>query len=642
MDQQCYLCGNSSSLSSFSCGHKQCPSCLSYFLLKNEFGSMNVDEAVFACECGNGKLSLSISKIEEMFSINNTESAPKCNKHKKEAECYCTDCKLWLCIECKKAFHDEYCAFHKTEKKGGDENGNCKVHQKKKEKYCNECKKEMCEQCANDDNKHKDKIVNINDKRKTIQEEIKHKMKVKDENEVDKIIKQKEDTYKQTMEQAEKCINEKADKIINEIKKLIAGIDAKKSKEIAYINAIIMSLKFSYKNIFNSINNDNVSINALNEVNKLNTSIESLSILPSETKEMDNLLESIYKLLPSTILKVKLSFTSDNDNQNTISCSTSSIPEDKVKIMQKLKAAKPEIKKKPKDNSITTFTPHSEFTTSCVRINNETIATSGTDKTIHFYHRNTSTGAYEISEKEKIDDFTYNVRSMHLIPNTTKLVVGLSDGKLQLWDTSSMENICNFENYHTDCVRKIIQISDNIIASCSDDTFIKTWSTDNYECEGVFKGHESIVYDIVKIDDERIVSCGEEGMINIWIIETKGVMKSVIEHEQGVLALCKMQNGQITSASKDKSIKIWDMKSLTCKSTISNAHSDWVTSLCEITEGTLASGGRDNLVKLWDMESNECIKVLEGHCGTIINIIKEEGLKVITCSCDNTIKIWNI
>ena len=231
---------------------------------------------------------------------------------------------------------------------------------------------------------------------------------------------------------------------------------------------------------------------------------------------------------------------------------------------------------------------------------------------------------------------------MHLIPNTTKIVVGLSDGKLQLWDTSSLENICSFENYHTDCVRKIIQISDNILASCSDDTFIKLWSTDNYECEGVFKGHESKVYDIVKLDDERIVSCGEEGMLNIWIIETKGVMKSVIEHEQGVLALCKMQNGQITSASKDKSIKIWDMKSMTCKNTISNAHSDWVTSLCEITEGTLASGGRDNLVKLWDMESNECIKVFEGHCGTIINIIKEEGLKVITCSCDNTIKIWNI
>lgn len=639
MDQQCYLCGNSSSLSAYSCEHKKCSFCLACYLLKSEFASMNVDETVFVCECGNGKLSLPIAKIAEVFSNNNAESIPKCNKHKNEAECYCVDCKLWLCGECKKAFHDEYCSFHKTEKKSGGNDNNCKVHQKKKEKYCSECKREMCEQCVNDDSKHSDKMINLSDKRKAMQDEIKQKMKIKDESEVEKIIKEKEDTYMQTIEQAEKCINEKAEKIINEIKKLIVDVDAKKNKEIAYLNAMFMSLKFAYKNIFKNINDDNASINTLSEINKLNTSIESLSILPSETKEMDILLESLYKLIPSTILNVKLSFTSDNENQNTIS--SSSIPEDKEKIIQKLKAAKSE-KKNPKDNSITTYTPHSEFTTSCIRIDDETIATSGTDKTIRFYHRNTSTGAYEISEKEKIDDFIYTVRSMHLIPNTTKIVVGLSDGKLQLWDTSSLENICSFENYHTDCVRKIIQISDNILASCSDDTFIKLWSTDNYECEGVFKGHESKVYDIVKLDDKRIVSCGEEGMINIWIIETKGVMKSVIEHEQGVLALCKMQNGQITSASKDKSIKIWDMKSMTCKNTISNAHSDWVTSLCEITEGTLASGGRDNLVKLWDMESNECIKVFEGHCGTIINIIKEEGLKVITCSCDNTIKIWNI
>ena len=660
-NQICYICNCSLPQKcppSFTCNHTQCISCLANYLLLSEFKTLSMSEILFLCPCNNGKLSLMPSQLKELFS-SSSEETTLCKKHKIAPECYCLDCKLWICSECKKTFHDDLFTSHKICKEEPKKEKECKVHQNEKIiKYCNECKKELCAQCEKEDEKHSSNIVDIKEKENEIKKEIKNKMIYKKNEEIEKIIEQKEKTYKSDIEKSESSIKEKATKIINEINKQVKDLESKKQTEIEYLDAMFSTIKFTYNNLYSALENENISINDLEELNKIEKHISEISVLPSDTKEMDNISSSLFKLLPSSLLKVNLSFRIEEQNNEEehqeIAVESPAIEEKKEtiqvkeeaplltqsqKVVQKLKAAKKE--KIAKDKHITITTPHSEFLTSLVRISDDTIATAGTDKKVNFYLLNSDTGSYDIEPKMTISELSSTVRAMLVLSNGLSLVTGNSDGTLKLWSVVSKESIGMFDNYHTACVRKIIQLSDDLIASCSDDAHIKIWNINQLELTDVLKGEDTKIYDILLLDEGRLISCGEDCAINVWSIDKKGILKTLTEHEKAVVCLCKLSDGRFVSGGKDKCFKIWDSKSLTCKKSV-NAHSDWVNVLYEVKKGILASGGRDNLVKLWDLETFECKRTIEWHCNTIVSIIKEEEDKIISASCDNTINIWNL
>ena len=665
----CYICHCSlptQSPPSFTCNHTQCTSCLANYLLQSEFKTVSMSETLFLCPCDKGKLSLLPAQMKELF-VSSSKEVNLCKKHKIAPECYCLDCKLWICSECKKTFHDDLFAGHKTSQNEPGKEKECKLHQNEKiVKYCNECRKELCEQCEKEDDEHKSNIVDIKEKENAMKKEIKNKMLYKKYEDVEKIIEQKEKIYKAEIEKSNNCIKEKAKKIIDEITKQIKELDSKKQNEIDYLDALFSSIKFVYKNMYSSLNDDNASINDLEEINKIEKHISEISLLPSETKEMDNTLSSLFKLLPSSLLKINISFAKEDQSkdeeeqskeikaeiavespaiENSKETHTNNAKEEaplltqSQKIVQKLKAAKKE--KIAKDKHITITTPHSEFLTSLVRVSDDTLASSGTDKKVNFYLLNSDTGSYEIEPKMTISELSSTVRAMLVLSNGLSLVTGNSDGTLKLWSVMSKESIGMFDNYHTGCVRKIIQLSEDLIASCSDDAHIKIWNVNHLEQTDVLKGEETKIYDILLLDEGRLLSAGEDCAINVWSIDKKGILKTMKEHEKGVVCLCKLSDGRFVSGGKDKCIKIWDTKSLTCKKSI-NAHSDWVNVLAEVKKGMLASGGRDNLVKVWSLETFECTRTVEWHCNTIISLIKEDDDKLISASCDNTINIWNL
>ena len=114
------------------------------------------------------------------------------------------------------------------------------------------------------------------------------------------------------------------------------------------------------------------------------------------------------------------------------------------------------------------------------------------------------------------------VRAMLVLSNGLSLVTGNSDGTLKLWSVASKKSIGMFDNYHTGCVRKIIQLSEDLIASCSDDAHIKIWNVNHLELTDVLKGEDTKIYDILLLDEGRLLSAGEDCAINVWSIDKKG------------------------------------------------------------------------------------------------------------------------
>ena len=134
-------------------------------------------------------------------------------------------------------------------------------------------------------------------------------------------------------------------------------------------------------------------------------------------------------------------------------------------------------------------------------VNDDTLSSAGTDKKVNFYLLNSDTGSYEIEPKMTISELSSTVRAMLVLSNGLSLVTGNSEGTLKLWSVASKKSIGMFDNYHTGCVRKIIQLSEDLIASCSDDAHIKIWNVNHLELTDVLKGENTKIYDILLLDE---------------------------------------------------------------------------------------------------------------------------------------------
>ena len=134
-------------------------------------------------------------------------------------------------------------------------------------------------------------------------------------------------------------------------------------------------------------------------------------------------------------------------------------------------------------------------------MNDDTLSSAGTDKKVNFYLLNSDTGSYEIEPKMTISELSSTVRTMLVLLSGLSLVTGNSDGTLKLWSVASKKSIGMFDSYHTGCVRKIIQLSEDLIASCSDDAHIKIWNVNHLELTDVLKGEDTKIYDILLLDE---------------------------------------------------------------------------------------------------------------------------------------------
>ena len=71
-------------------------------------------------------------------------------------------------------------------------------------------------------------------------------------------------------------------------------------------------------------------------------------------------------------------------------------------------------------------------------------------------------------------------------------------------------------------------------------------------------------------------------------------------------------------------------------------HSDSVNSLFQLNNEKLISGSCDKTIRIWDLESKKCINILRGHNNHINTITPLFGTNIASGSSDRSIKIWDL
>merc|ERR1719249_483035 len=192
-----------------------------------------------------------------------------------------------------------------------------------------------------------------------------------------------------------------------------------------------------------------------------------------------------------------------------------------------------------------------------------------------------------------------------------------------------------------------LQYDDTKIVSGLRDNTIKMWDRQTLQQhQRVLTGHTGSVL-CLQYDEKVIISGSSDSTVRVWDVESGEMVNTLIHHCEAVLHLSfnfKFCNdnklGMMVTCSKDRSIAVWDMVSPT------------EINLRRVLVGHRAAvnvGAFDGKIKVWDLQAameprapagTLCIRTLIEHSGRVFRLQFDE-FQIVSSSHDDTILIWD-
>ena len=158
-----------------------------------------------------------------------------------------------------------------------------------------------------------------------------------------------------------------------------------------------------------------------------------------------------------------------------------------------------------------------------------------------------------------------------------------------------------------------------------------------------------------------VAGFGDENCGQIWSVDvspslTSTLVKTLKGHTHGVNCICALPGHpttQVITSSTDKTLKIWNVSDGSCVRML-EGHTHWVMWVCVVpssrafgsgrdeSDDLVASGSWDDTVKVWNWKEGKCIATLRGHKDWVRCVIAFDSQRILSCSDDNTIKLWDL
>jgi WD40 repeat protein len=239
---------------------------------------------------------------------------------------------------------------------------------------------------------------------------------------------------------------------------------------------------------------------------------------------------------------------------------------------------------------------------------------------------------------------------------------------------------------------KYSPFGNGLVATCSDDYYIKVWDANNQYSQVInfTSASFSEVKSLQFLDKSSLVTGHQNGYVAIWSINTGMLWSSLniaianigslsrlfiscfmaagVNNRIHIVRVCNpiqlglwlpdSHTGNVVdfelaqsdtiliSSSEDFTIKVWYMTSsgslsVSLQFTLTG-HTSWVYGLKMISSTVLASGACDNTIKLWNIMTGSLIQTLTGHTDYIINGIDLfDTNTIISAGRDRTLRLWS-
>jgi WD40 repeat protein len=127
------------------------------------------------------------------------------------------------------------------------------------------------------------------------------------------------------------------------------------------------------------------------------------------------------------------------------------------------------------------------------------------------------------------------------------------------------------------------------------------------------KGHTSCVKDLVQISDDLLASSSEDYTVRIWNLTTNTCKFILTGHTKRVVGLKQITSSILASGSDDNKIILWDTSN-GLEITNLTGHMIgiyWSLDLIDICGQTLVSGGIDGKIQKWNWKTGELLSTID-------------------------------
>ncbi len=197
-----------------------------------------------------------------------------------------------------------------------------------------------------------------------------------------------------------------------------------------------------------------------------------------------------------------------------------------------------------------------------------------------------------------------------------KFAVGKKDGRIELWDTITGEELFTLSGhaelsereFPEECVLALAFSPDGTqLASGGADTTVRLWdATSNDEPTILHQHHEGWVNVLAFSSDGKMLASGStDKTVLLWDTTTDKRLAAFTGHLNGITALAFSPDAtMLASASADGTVQFWDIKTGKPLATRINGHSQWIKAAAFLGENsTLVSAASNGIITFWDLKT---------------------------------------
>ncbi len=253
---------------------------------------------------------------------------------------------------------------------------------------------------------------------------------------------------------------------------------------------------------------------------------------------------------------------------------------------------------------------------------------------------------YDTSTWEKINtlqEHTGSVTSVMYSPSGQQIASGSKDKTVKLWNVQTGALECTLRGHKGSVLSVVYSPSGEQIASVGLDKMVRLWNAQTGKSSHILEGHSSISSVAYSPNGEQIASGGDDKMVRLWNAQTGANENTLIGHDDSVRSVAFSPNGkQIASGDDDRKVWLWNAQTGAHEDTLVG-HDDSVRSVAFSPSGEqIASGSDDRTVRLWNTQTGAHEHTLQGHSGRILSVVySPNGEQIASSSDDTTVRLWN-
>jgi WD40 repeat protein/predicted KAP-like P-loop ATPase len=256
------------------------------------------------------------------------------------------------------------------------------------------------------------------------------------------------------------------------------------------------------------------------------------------------------------------------------------------------------------------------------------------------------------------------VNSVAFSPDGRKIIAGLGDGTLQLFEAISGKTIGKPFQGHEDNVRSVAFSPDGkVIVSGSKDKTLRLWNLQGNQIGNSF-GHDRTVSSVTFSPDGKAIVSGSANRLRLWDLQGNQIGNPFLVNS-AVYSVAFSPDGKAIISGSDKrdwrlllpiggdtfdilisglevSLRLWDLQGNQIGSSF--GHDRTVRSVTFSPDGkVIVSGSDDKTIRLWDLQGNQIGNPFLGHKSFVTSVaFSPEGKVIVSGSYDKTIRLWDL